>query len=146
MPTKQKIRNNFSEALEKALIERYKKLPSAAFLAKEFNIRAKDIYTIRQETARKWLRGLAIPELDKLLVLHIWLGLDLNSIGCYEEGLLEKKVIDLVGEISSYEISSYEISSAEISLLDKTKTLKNILLKTINEIGVVENKIKNSSK
>jgi hypothetical protein len=50
-------------------------------------------------------------------------------------------VIDLVGEISSY-----EISSAEISLLDKTKTLKNILLKTINEIGVVENKIKNSSK
>ena len=136
MPTKQKIRNNFSEALEKALIERYKKLPSAAFLAKEFNIRAKDIYTIRQETARKWLRGLAIPELDKLLVLHIWLGLDLNSIGCYEEGLLEKKVIDLVDEISS----------AEISLLDKTKTLKNILLKTINEIGVVENKIKNSSK
>ena len=141
MPTKQKIRNNFSEALEKALIERYKKLPSAAFLAKEFNIRAKDIYTIRQETARKWLRGLAIPELDKLLVLHIWLGLDLHSFGYDTEELLEKKVIDLVDEISSY-----EISSAEISLLDKTKTLKNILLKTINEIGVVENKIKNSSK
>ena len=72
-------------------------------------------------------------------ILHIWLGLDLNSIGCYEEGLLEKKVIDLVGEISSY-----EISSAEISLLDKTKTLKDILLKTMNEIVVVENKIKSS--
>ncbi len=134
MPTKQKIRNNFSEALEKALIERYKKLPSAAFLAKEFNIRAKDIYTIRQETARKWLRGLAIPELDKLLILHIWLGLDLHSFGYDTEELLEKKVIDLVDEISS----------VETLLLDKTKTLKNILLKTMNEIVVVENEIKSS--
>ena len=134
MPTKQKIRNSFSEALERALIERYKKLPSAAFLAKEFNLRAKDIYTIRQETARKWLRGLAIPELDKLLILHIWLGLDLHSFGYDTEELLEKKVIDLVDEISS----------AETLLLDKTKTLKDILLKTMNEIVVVENKIKSS--
>ena len=134
MPKNQIIRNNFSAALEKALIERYKKLPSAAFLAKEFNLRAKDIYTIRQETARKWLRGLAIPELDKLLILHIWLGLNLHSFGYDTEELLEKKVIDLADEISS----------AETLLLDKTKTLKDILLKTMNEIVVVENEIKSS--
>ena len=131
MPTKQKIRNNFSEALEKALIERYKKLPSAAFLAKEFNLRAKDIYTIRQETARKWLRGLAVPELDKLLIIQAWLELDLNSINFYssEESLIDKSEAD------------NNVFINKKIFLKKTNLLKNTLDTIMKEISDLEKEI-----
>lgn len=131
MPTKQKIRNNFSEALERALIERYKKLPSAAFLAKEFNIRAKDIYTIRQETARKWLRGLAVPELDKLLIIQAWLELDLNSINFYssEESLIDKSEAD------------NNVFLNKKIFLKKTNLLKNTLDTIMKEISDLEKEI-----
>lgn len=60
---------------------RFKEVPSAAFIAKEFNLRTPNLDPISQESARRWLRGLSIPEFDKLLVLRSWLNLDLNALG-----------------------------------------------------------------
>ena len=78
---KNKIMNNrkqfafeFAELLNKYLIRKYKKTPSANFFANQFNLRAKGTTTITAETARKWLRGIAVPQIDRFLVLIDWLG------------------------------------------------------------------------
>ena len=78
---KNKVMNNreqfafeFAELLNKYLIRKYKKIPSANFFANQFNLRAKGTTTITAETARKWLRGISVPEIDRFLVLIDWLG------------------------------------------------------------------------
>lgn len=70
----------FSRLLRESLISRYGKLPSAAFVAREFNIRAYGCEPVTQESARRWLRGLSIPTGNKLGVLQAWLQFDLNQL------------------------------------------------------------------
>ncbi len=65
----------FSKSLTELLIERYGYLPSAAKFSDAFNLRAYGTSTISRETARKWIRGEALPELSRLKVLIKWLGL-----------------------------------------------------------------------
>jgi hypothetical protein len=97
--SKQALRDDFSKALKDGLLIRYRELPSAAFVAKEFNLRNSVSDAITQETARRWLRGLAIPVLDKLLVLRSWLHIDLNAIGMlkvdthYQESVIISEVL-----------------------------------------------------
>ncbi len=70
----------FSQALNRALFEKYGRSPSSTLLANDFNLRAYGTTTITRETARKWMRGLAIPEASKLKTLSEWLDLDLGSV------------------------------------------------------------------
>ncbi len=63
----------FSICLSEALLKKYGKVPSATFLANQFNLRAYGTTTITRESARKWLNGLAIPEMSRLKVLIQWL-------------------------------------------------------------------------
>ena len=70
----------FSEQLNEHLIKKYGSVPSAAALATQFNLRAHGTKTITREAARKWLRGLAMPEISKMTVLVDWLSLDINKI------------------------------------------------------------------
>jgi hypothetical protein len=93
MPSKKALRDSFSLALSNGLLMRYKQVPSAAFLAKEFNLRSGVAEPITQESARRWLRGLAIPELHKLLVLRSWLDLDLNALGMPSIDGIEKRKV-----------------------------------------------------
>lgn len=65
----------FSQSLKELLKEKYGYLPSAAKFSDAFNLRAHGTTTISRETARKWLRGDAIPELSRLKVLVTWLGI-----------------------------------------------------------------------
>ncbi len=85
MSSKQKIKENFSLLLTAGLLSYYQKIPSAAFLAKEFNLRALHSEPISQESARKWLRGQATPELEKLFILQTWLQIDLNSLNIHAD-------------------------------------------------------------
>jgi hypothetical protein len=64
----------FSQQLNELLKEKYGYVPSAAKFSDAFNLRAHGTTTISRETARKWLRGDAIPELSRLKVLMNWLG------------------------------------------------------------------------
>jgi hypothetical protein len=66
----------FASALRKALVDTDGRLPSAAKFADAFNLRAYGTSTITRETARKWLRGDAMPEIGKMQVLIHWLNLD----------------------------------------------------------------------
>ncbi len=74
------LRLNFSDALRSALLNRLGKVPSATYLANQFNFRANGTAAITRETARKWLTGQAIPELPRLTVLVEWLGLDPHQL------------------------------------------------------------------
>ena len=132
MPRNQKIKDAFSKALGQSLIARYSKIPSAAFVTKEFNLRALAIDPISQETVRKWLRGLAVPELNKLLILQAWLGIDLNSLNVYAEELLEDKSEDL---------DNSNITNKKL-FLNKTSSLKKTLSAIMKDIADLEKEIK----
>ena len=75
------IKNRFSTSLNQQLLSYYRRIPSASILARDFNSRAHGIMNpISQETARRWIRGLSMPEMDKLQILIQWLeiNIDLN--------------------------------------------------------------------
>lgn len=74
------LKNRFSKIFRDSLKERYGKLPSANCVARDFNLIAYDINPVTQETVRRWMRGISMPEDVKLKVLANWLHLDLNSI------------------------------------------------------------------
>ena len=65
----------FSRSLKELLTAKYGYIPSASKFSDAFNLRAHGTTTISRETARKWIRGDAIPELSRLKVLINWLGL-----------------------------------------------------------------------
>ncbi len=77
--TRDLLRLNFSNALRAALINRMGKMPSATHLANQFNFRAHGTTEITRETARKWVTGQAIPEIERLNILIEWLELDPNK-------------------------------------------------------------------
>ena len=72
--------DNFSSALTDTLRNRYGKVPSAAFFMNEFNIRAYGTKFISRETARKWLKGLALPKASALQILVDWLNINPASV------------------------------------------------------------------
>lgn len=76
----------FSICLNEALLRKYGKVPSATFLANQFNLRAIGTTTITREAARKWLNGLAIPEMSRLQVLVNWLGMNPMEFLAYGRG------------------------------------------------------------
>lgn len=61
-------------------MKKFGEIPSANAFANEFNIRAYGTKTITGETARKWMHGLAVPEIDKLLVLVDWLEINVLEL------------------------------------------------------------------
>lgn len=115
------LKDKFSKILRHQLRKLYGKVPSATFVANEFNLRSKYTAPITQESARRWIRGLSLPEDERLKVLVSWLKLDLNSIFNDDEkyqtpsnlikllGDLDHKQIDLVIKIMS-ELGHYSKS------------------------------------
>ena len=73
------IKTRFSTSLNQQLLEYYRRIPSASILARDFNSRSQGLMNpITQETARRWIRGLSMPEMDKLQVLINWLDLNID--------------------------------------------------------------------
>jgi hypothetical protein len=70
----------FSKELSRRLIEYYGRVPSASVVSRDFNLRANDDSAISQETARRWMRSLSLPEIERLQVLVEWLGLDVSFL------------------------------------------------------------------
>ena len=73
------MKEQFARSLRESLRVRYGKLPSAAVLAREFNLRADGVSPITQESARRWMRGEAFPKPSYLEILWAWLGLSLDA-------------------------------------------------------------------
>lgn len=66
--------------LRSAIWGRYRKIPSNAFLAREFNLRSTSSKTVSQESFRRWMLGKSMPDYEHLRTLIGWLGLDANQI------------------------------------------------------------------
>lgn len=127
MLSKQELRDSFASALNNSLLLRYQKMPSAAFVAKEFNLRSHMTDAITQESARRWLRGLAIPDFAKLLVLRSWLDIDLNTLGMPNIESLEKRNIQLSADaLAKQEAFVLTTQSIKQTLQGLMKELENL--------------------
>lgn len=74
------VGSNFSRSLRQSIKAHYGRMPSAAFLSREFNLRQRGLKAISSETFRRWVHGLSIPRPDHLRTLVAWLNLDLNRL------------------------------------------------------------------
>jgi len=74
------VAQQFARALNRGLFRYYGRNPSAAMVARDFNLRSRSESPISQEASRKWMRGLTVPELAKMQVLAEWLNLDLRTL------------------------------------------------------------------
>ena len=73
------VKHEFASVLRGALKDIWGRVPSAAAVAREFNLRANGIEPVTQESVRRWLRGISMPEERKLAILVSWLDLDLST-------------------------------------------------------------------
>ena len=73
------MKEQFARSLRENLRVRYGKLPSAAVVARDFNLRADGVSPITQESARRWIRGEAFPKPEYLEILLSWLGVSLDA-------------------------------------------------------------------
>jgi hypothetical protein len=74
------MKHAFSKELSRCLIEYYGRMPSASVVSRDFNLRANEEVAISQETARRWIRSLSLPEIERLKILVEWLGLDMSFL------------------------------------------------------------------
>lgn len=72
------MKQEFAKELALRLVEHYGRIPSAAVLARDFNLKNRQFDPISQETARRWIRGISLPELDRLKTLVDWLNIELT--------------------------------------------------------------------
>ncbi len=72
------MKEQFARSLRECLKVRYGKLPSAAAVARDFNLRAYGVSPITQESARRWIRGEAFPKPEYLEILLSWLAISLD--------------------------------------------------------------------
>ena len=71
----------FSKLLCLELVRHYGRMPSASVLARDFNLRCtQDVKPITNETARRWIKGISLPELTRLNVLSSWISLDIGNL------------------------------------------------------------------
>lgn len=75
----------FSKELMRCLLDKYGRMPSAAVLARDFNFRSGDLSPITAETARRWIRGMSIPEMERLKLLIEWLGMRVDFLNQPEQ-------------------------------------------------------------
>lgn len=75
------VTEQFGHVFREALKNAYGgSLPSAAFVARQFNLRCSRSCTVSQESTRRWIRGCSLPDPERLLVLSGWLDIDYNRV------------------------------------------------------------------
>jgi hypothetical protein len=74
------VTEQFGYVFRSALKKAYGEIPSAAFVAVQFNRRCLGTEAVSQESARRWIRGFSIPDPVRLSVLSSWLEIDYNAV------------------------------------------------------------------
>lgn len=75
------LKQAFQRQLLQKLRDHYGRIPSCARFARDFALVANDVDPISVETARKWMRGSAMPHAARLQVLCEWLEIDFQKVG-----------------------------------------------------------------
>jgi hypothetical protein len=73
------FKDKFAAHLRSALKSKFGKLPSAPFVARNFN-RQIPGNGVSGETVRRWLRGVSLPRYEHMQILTHWLGLNLDLV------------------------------------------------------------------
>ena len=103
------LNESFAQELQHCLIRKFKKVPAASTFANAFNAYTNHIQDISRDTARKWITGQTIPELDRLVILKDWINLDLNGFGkkvekpAPKEKLLPNEIHNILKEFEALE-------------------------------------------
>lgn len=74
------IRSRFPLYFRESLLKKYHKIPSASWIAQQFNKQNDSSYHITGETVRKWLNGKSLPSPKNIATIIEWLDIDYNSI------------------------------------------------------------------
>jgi hypothetical protein len=74
------VAERFGDLFRQSLKKNYGRLPTAGFVAREFNLRCAKTPTITNETARRWIRGCTLPDSSRLEVFASWLDIDYNAV------------------------------------------------------------------
>lgn len=75
----QTIKKEFAGALKKGIYKKFNKHLSIVDFAIQYNLQFHQ--PISNETARKWLTGLSLPQIGKMVHMQQWLNLELPLFG-----------------------------------------------------------------
>jgi len=78
--TPELVKHRFSEELKRCCGSHYQTVPSNEQFARDLYLSSKYVLKVSRETVRKWFRGDSFPDLDHLLHLIKWLGLDMTKV------------------------------------------------------------------
>lgn len=78
--TPELVKHRFSEELRRCCGSHYQSVPSNEQFARDLHLSSKYVLKVSRETVRKWFKGDSFPDLDHLLFLIKWLGLDMTKI------------------------------------------------------------------
>jgi transcriptional regulator with XRE-family HTH domain len=78
--TPELVKHRFSEELRRCCGSHYPSIPSNEQFARDLYLSSKYSLKVSRETVRKWFKGDSFPDLDHLLHLIQWLGLDMSKV------------------------------------------------------------------
>lgn len=108
----------FANALKQKLTERFGKIPTASHLANQFNLRAHGTEPITQEAARRWIKGLSLPQIEHFQVLNSWLGLRVHEfLEMTQEGNFSSQAFALCNMENDFIALFRNLNSAEQNAL-----------------------------
>jgi transcriptional regulator with XRE-family HTH domain len=74
------LKQRFSKELRRCCGSYYPKFPSNEQFARDLHHTSKYALRVSRETVRKWLTGQSFPDLNHLVHLIEWLGLDMTNV------------------------------------------------------------------
>ena len=104
--TPELVKHRFSEELRRCCGSHYQTVPSNEQFARDMYLSSKYGLKVSRETVRKWFKGDSFPDLDHLLHLIRWLGLDMTKV-FVDELQHEKKKLE-ASRLQYLDISSIE--------------------------------------
>lgn len=122
--TPELVKHRFSQELRRCCGSHYQTVPSNEQFARDLYLSSKYVLKVSRETVRKWFRGDSFPDLDHLLHLIQWLGLDMTKVFVNE---LEFEKAKVAGshlkflDISSIEQITPEQIDSFVGLLNSIK-------------------------
>jgi transcriptional regulator with XRE-family HTH domain len=90
--TPELVKHRFSQELRRCCGSHYQTIPSNEQFARDLYLSSKYVLKVSRETVRKWFKGDSFPDLDHLLHLIKWLGLDMTKVFVDELQLEKNKV------------------------------------------------------
>ncbi len=110
------IEERFGITLRAALRTRFGRLPSAAFVANQFNLRARTSGSVSGESVRRWMRGISTPRFDHFEILVAWLNLNLYEI--FNRELRPKTACDKPSFVTRFSVLRPELQEDLLNLAE----------------------------